>query len=416
MVKKSFYFVLSIFLFFLFVQFIYTYFQKNHDIYYNIKSDNNYYFKVNEVYHGKDKEDYYLFSLQYKKRYFNFDLKNYFNKNKKVLKKIEVKEQNNLICLKPEFSAAIENPIIVCNDGEKQVSYGEARNIIAPSTFKSYDNKDDLKYLNSNKLKNEGAVNYYYNNFGPGEYIVLYKYKDIYIFSEKGNKTFSFSDLGKELYHNDYGVMSKQYYLIPKFDKYLLIEGYYIINVVTGMQNFISFDSSLSKTSYIEGIVDDKLYLMDRGNGSQIEIDIVEGKSKITSKDGFAKYYDGEKWDKKAIQNFTNNVLLFPNKRYLAIEKYNYTMASSDDRAYYFYNDKNEFYKVYKNRLEEPIFLFKKDNATNLYASNGKIFYLIGDTIYKFDDFGEKSLIVDKELVHNNYNIFSAFVNSQEFR
>ena len=59
----------------------------------------------------------------------------------------------------------------------------------------------------------------------------------------------------------------------------------------------------------------------------------------------------------------------------------------------------NKVYKVYKNNYDSRIYLFTIKEHSNVFASGNNLYYISGNTIYKYDKYGLKKVLVDDELI-----------------
>ena len=153
--------------------------------------------------------------------------------------------------------------------------------------------------------------------------------------------------------------------------------------------------------------MDNKLYLFDKSNLVQYEIDPIRRNYRITgNKTVNAQYYDGE-WQTRNIYDFSRKEIKFEQNYPI---KENYREAFETDKFYYYYNNNNEFYKVYKKNLNNPIYLFKYDDIAEVNVYNEKIYFINNDTLYRYDSTGIKEILVNKELQYNYDNIYSVYL------
>ena len=69
----------------------------------------------------------------------------------------------------------------------------------------------------------------------------------------------------------------------------------------------------------------------------------------------------------------------------------------------------NNFYKIYEKYPNVPILLFNAQNAKEIRLKNDNIYYIIDDSIYRYNDFGNVVLATKKEIKHNSDNVFDIY-------
>ena len=175
----------------------------------------------------------------------------------------------------------------------------------------------------------------------------------------------------------------------------------------------IDLEKPLANDSYINGIVNGKLYLFDRKNRIQYEINPKNNSIReIGNVSLNAQFYDGENWSDRNIYDFINNDITF-GKDYSTIpEIQNYhpiQVEETTDRYYILTNDKT-VYKIYKDALNQPILLFQDTNLKEWKVYEDYIFYISDNTIYCYhEDYGLKPVLVRNEFRYNDKNIYAVY-------
>ena len=142
--------------------------------------------------------------------------------------------------------------------------------------------------------------------------------------------------------------------IFPQYTEDDLIDGFKIIDVRKNTHSYFNFDYPSSKTLYVQGIIDNKLYLVNRTDDTQYVIDPY--RSVMEKMD--AKYFDGKNWIDKNINDFITNKVLFPVRRYKALNKYDYIKVYQNARNYYFITKDWKFYQVSKKDINNKIIKF----------------------------------------------------------
>ncbi len=399
--KKIIKFVIILLIVMLILQFGITLFKQHHSVTYKMQIDDKKAIIHEEYYHNK-KDDYYLFNIAIDNKQFTFDFDNKFNKQKKVIKDIRIYEQDELMCISPLYVKNNDESKIYCNIDNRQYSYNYAKDKYDLTSFIATLNNFDKDKYNSINTTTTASNNKIFNkNIYDNEIVLLYEYNDLVKVTNKDNNAIKFADY--DIYNNNLGILIDKYYILPKYENLPLYNSLLIIDILKNKVEEMPI--SLSTNIYINGVVDNKLYLLDKSNLMQYQIDPSKKKYEITgTKNNAAKYYDG-KWSNKNIYEFYNNTLLFTKDFPLD----DYIEAFEGDRAYYYYNSNNEFYKVYKKDLSNKIYLFKYDDINEVRVVNNNIYFICKDTIYRYDEYGIKPIIINNEFNYNYKNIYSIY-------
>ena len=203
------------------------------------------------------------------------------------------------------------------------------------------------------------------------------------------------------------GILINNLYVVPKYSKKPEISSYYIIDIIKNKKHEIKLKNKLSTSIYINGVVDDKLYIFDKSNIIQYVIDPKTKKIKKSGDKTSIKYYDG-KWIDYNPYEYVKKELKF---NYIEEKKmpFEYKQIYQTSKYYYYYDNYNNFYKVYKNNLKSPIFLFNQSDIKEISIINDKIYFLIEDTLYRYDEYGIKNILKRKEINYNSKNIYSVY-------
>lgn len=401
--KKIFNFVIILGILLLVFQFGITLFKTSHKIDYDINIDSKS-ANVHEEYYKDKKLDYYFFEVTYGDNKFVFDIDNTFNKQKKIISDIKVYKKGDLVCISPIYIKNNESDILCDVDGV-QYDYSNIKNTYDLKEFiATLDNFNLDKYASSDTKTLINSMDVYKNNIDDNENVIVYKYKNLIKLTRPGNSRIQFSNY--DIYHNDLGILVDKYYILPKYENKPEYTGLLIIDISDDDISTMYFDDSISTNIYINGVVDNKLYIFDKSNLIQYEIDPKKKSYRVTGNSNTgAQYYDGE-WSTKNIYEFTKSEIKFNTK--ISI-KDNYVNIYDGDKYYYYYNSNNEFYKVYKKDPLKKIFLFKNNNAKEIKVVNDNLYFIDGNNLYKYDNYGIKLILTNKEFQYNYSNIYSIY-------
>jgi len=396
---------------FIIYQYGVNFLKTTHTVTYNIKNEKD--FKIEESF--KNKHYYYLItSGEYK---FYFKEKNLFNKTKHVIKDIYQKEENGMMCIYPVY---VKGPsTIICSDKNTVYTYNSVKHNSLVSLFynelKNQGYTFEFDELNNNytqigdnpQIKDN--VTYYSKNFEDKENLVLWNYKGFTILNK--NRSLNVYPLSFDRYENTISTLISKYYITPVYqdNKLFNFNKVYIYDILTHKDYELDLGITLSNYTYINGIVDNKLYLFDSSKIIQLMIDPKEKEVEIVGdKEKNAIYYDG-KFTERNIYDFVNKKIKFKIDDAQLKEKYNYTLSYENIDSYFFYTG-NKLYQVYKDMIDIPILIVDNKNVKEIKIKNDNIYYILKDTVYKYElNKISVPLIKYNELLYNNYNMYDIY-------
>lgn len=397
--KKVFIFTIVFCILFLIFQFLINYLKVEHNISYILDVDGNKY-SVLEIYSKHEDIDYYFFEIGYNGTTFLFEKDNTFNKQQEVIKKINKFEEDDLLCMSLKYIDNTESPVLCSIDGMLYSSYS----VKDKYDLSSFVKKSEVFASKSEELKAEDA--YIYKDFlYPSEKLLIYNYKTVLKFSDGILDRLQFSLYDN--YENKLGVLVGKYYVIPKYTSKPDFSLYLAFDLENGSIRELELKENISKQSYVMGVYEKKIYLFDKSNMVQYAIDPYEKKVEVVGnvdKDGVI------------LKNGTlENINVYD---LLEEKKFEYDIKGFDKVDYdnIFVSDKfaiyikgNTFYKVYKNYSDKPIMLFDINNFMEVRVINDKIYYIIGDTLFRYDENGVYPIVKREEFKYNNLNIYDIY-------
>ena len=402
MKKKVKYIVIGLILLII-VCFFFNMFKTHHKVKYKIKD-----IEILETYHKDKTSDYYLLEITRKDQTFIFDIDNSFNKKKKIIKDILIYNDNDLTCIYPILINDKYNLEIECSIDHQLYSYNSIKNKYDLSKFiKSIPNYDSNYFKDqTTNISKHNDIKVYSDNLYNNENIILYDYKDLIKIKNNSFSTINFSDY--DVYHNDLGILINNLYLIPKYSKKPEISSYYIIDILKEKKTELKLDQKLSTNVYINGVVDNKLYIFDKSNILQYELDPKNKASKKLGDKNSIQFYDG-KWIDANPYDY-----LKEEKKFNAIASsiefpFEYEQIFETSTCYYFYTKDGKFYKVYKNNLEQTILLFEYKDFKEVQLINNRFYFINNNSLYRYDKYGIKTIINRDEFKYNSRNIYSAY-------
>ncbi len=396
-----------LFLLLLVYQFVVIYLEDSHVVEYKITSD-GLEFNIKEEYRKNSYLSGYFINVKNGNNDFVFYLDNKYNKQKKVVKDIKYLKKDDYFCVYPVPMKEDLNIDILCSKDNKlyDAQYVINEGVDLSSLVNNLE-KYSL-YKSSNKTTSYTNTLFYKNNLAPKEIVVMYKYKNMFVYNKENDKVNNIELFDSDLYDNKLSAYTEGYYFTPVKNG-ADIGSYIIVNMVDGKKREIYLDDHMSYNSYNLGVVDNKLYVFDLTNKVEYEFRTDSSYKVVgTVKSGFKAYVNG-KWEKVSVTEFTDKNIKFSTN--LDINK-KYDQIYDAKSFYYIIRDK-KVYKIYKNDLNVEIYLGTITNNNDIFANNDKLYYIDNGYLYKFDKYGNKKIAYDNELKYNKENMVYAFINNK---
>ena len=251
-----------------------------------------------------------------------------------------------------------------------------------------------------------GTSSVYTKNLKEKDTITLWNYKGIEIIRSKNASVKPILNFDK--YENTQGYLVGNYYIVPNYlsSKVQEFDSVTLINLKNSKTDTISLGYTLSSDTYINGIVDNKLYYTDPSNLLQIEINPVKKTVRlIGSNEIGGQLYNG-KWQNANIYDFRENHILFEEEIVEEVKnKFDYQQITMSNNNYYILTKQGEIYRISNHHLDSPILLYKQNGIHNLKVVANTLYFIIDDTLY-YKDEGSSTIPVLKnnELRYNTVN------------
>ena len=405
--KKNIKLILIIFVLILFFEFVTFIFKHSHEVKYNIETKDHKYV-INEVY--KNKKYYFLISDKKNKYKYSFETDNKFHKSKKVVKKIYEYKLDDMLCIYPGLKKKADVNI-VCSKDNKTYSYTYYKNKLNDfvKTLKENGYSSNSWKKDNNYQTKIDTLKVYNKNINDNTSLYIYKYDGFYAINKEENEKLKL--FKNDNYNNTLGAQISNYYIIPDYDEKYDYSKFYRINMKNNKVKEVTYKYEISKDSYINGIIDDEIYLFDKDELVQYKI-YKKGKKikEVGNKEADVLYYDlGFK--KESVYTFRDEEMTFKTfKDYISKIENNTSikfLRNNIDTYYYQTKDNNVYY--YNINSKQKVLLFNmKISDFKLY--NDTIYFINNDTVYSYNiNEGLKKLVVYSELAFNYENRISIY-------
>lgn len=397
--------ILLIFLFFIF-QWAFIFYKKEHNISYKVYAENEV-FEIQEIYQKASNDSYDIMIKNDNDTYF-YLIKNEYNKQKEIIKEIIYYNENDNRCIYPILENG-KGTYIECTKNGKNYTETSFTDQAFISKIK-LDLTEKGYYvsqtINTENTKTIGKSTVYIDSLLTTDTITLWNYKGIDIISSDDQITRNALSFDK--YENKHSYLVGKYYIVPNYlsSKVQEFNSVTIIDIENKETQELELNYTLSSNTYINGVVDQKLYYTDPSNLLQIEINPEKKNARlIGNKDIGGQIYQSG-WKDKNIYDFVNNKILFEEEISSEVtSKYSYQYIIESGMSYYFYTTANEVYRVSKNHLDSPILLFQKSGINNFKVVEDTVYFVVNDTLYYFEEEnGIIPVLKNNELRYNTVN------------
>lgn len=393
-----------VFLFLLF-NFIFSIFSNGKTVNYSI-DDNN----VLEQYIKEDNS--YYFEVTSNKKIFNFKVDNNFDENSYIINKIYSFENDLYVCIFPIFEDNNIETDILCLRDNMIYPYRSIMNKNLELDKFAHEMEEYGYLIDNNNEKFTTSSNLKIFNGNLNGVIVIPSYRGIYIIDSSNKKNFSSIDLfDKDIYSHPIQTIVSDYYLVADYNESYSFHEFYLVNLKSTKVSIIASDDAISHNSYIQGVVDNCVYLIDRSNKKQYKIDV---SNKIVTLLGNKKkgimYYDNGKFINRTIYDALNENLIF---NYNSIESDKYDYVYNNNGVYYSYlKVKNgyDMYISYEQNTNIYTYALNVDSFEDIYYSDDSIYYVDGDNLFNYSLANGKLKVLNySELMYNENLTFFVY-------
>jgi len=370
------------------IPFILKTFEKQHKVKYKIKNYN-----IDESFYMNNKKHNYDFFISNKNKKYSYTLTENINKRKKIIKDIKDYKSNNISCIIPIYKKSIDYNIY-CLEDNKQVS-----------NYYLKDNKDFNKILNkvkkynikisspSNNFVKYKKIKVFQKNIMKDYTYLVWDYKGIYIIKNNELKYQKF--ISYDLYDNIMSIVTNRYYVLFENSDVMGIDKIHYYDLKKDKYKVFKLKKKISKNSYINGVINDLIYVTDKDKKIEYTINIKRKKIEVVGKDEeFIQYSNGKK-------NLLNKSDFFMKKQIFNNELVNNKIKEMNNE--YSKND-NIIYKRINNK--NKILLFELSNIKKWYIYDSNILLIKEDELYIYNsDTGLKKILEYNELKYNEENL-----------
>lgn len=423
--KKLFMMLIIMFIIYFGIQIVFRFFGNGHEYEYSL-SNGEFDFQIKEKFtnNTKNEIDSYYFEIIVDNTSFSFQTYETFNNANKVIKKIAYYADENYRCILPIF---VDNKVvsdIKCLQNNIIYNYNDIQgkhnklDVFAESLIEyGYDKNRFIDLTNSTGIDN---LSFYKDNTIENHFIALNNYKGVYVLNDVNSYKIKKIDLfDKDVYKTPINIVFKNFYVVADYNSKYRFDKIYVVDITSNKVNEIACEREISFDSYIQGTNNNSIYLFDRDNKKQYEVNLKTNKVlEVGNENTQIKIYRDGSWQKISASNAKNDQILFDNEYKSDIELNGYDkidkVGGDVTGYYYFYKKNGNEYSVYRAPVlnsDQKTYLFNTSDINRINYYKGYIYYVYGSEIRYYNDVvGVKKLIKNKELSFNDNLTFGLYV------
>ena len=413
---KIFKLLIVMFILYCLLQIGFRIFGKGYELNYKLNLENDLVANIQEIYTNniKNEKTNYYFNIKINNQTFSLQTYESFMFNSKIIKDIKY-YNGTYTCIYPIFTGKRQLTDVLCLDNGVLKDYSVLKG--KDSTLDSFVNKliDEKLYTNNfiddtEKKYDVNKIKVYANNIVAKHYFAINNYKGIYTINDYNSQKVSNVPLFKEdIYNRDLSALEGKYYITPDYSNEYDFNTFHRVDITNNDITSFSFNTSISYNSYIQGVVDGKIYLVDKSNKKQYEIN---PKKKLVNEIGnessLAKIYEFGNWREVSIYDLINEEKKFSykeldssNTNYSKIDKVGNNLSG----YYYYYLKTNNGYDVYRANVQnekEQKYIFKTTDINNVEYVDDYVYYYFNNSLKVYhDSIGNRTIYDYKEYEFN---------------
>lgn len=388
------------------------FYSKGYTIHYKLEDEK---YEVTEIYtkNAKHEIDNYYIEIMENHIPYGFQFYHKFSKKRKVVEEI-ISYHGEYDCMLPIIDGKAETDFM-CYKDNRYYFYNsiigkskELDQFIDEIDSDIYDRHDWQDQTNDNE-KNEN-ITLYPKNIVENHCFAVTNLKGVY---QVQDKVSSISLFEKDIYQRELSAFVGNYYVTANYEENQRFRTFYFVDMITGKKEEAKAPDYISFDSYVQGIVDDKLYIYDRDNEKQYSISPKKKKiEEIGNSKKKIKYYREGEWE-KITPTKANKTLLFELvTKDLDFQRYDavYHVGGEVSGYYYLLEKKEDGYNLYRTPSQNKkiiTYLATISDLNDVFFLDDYVYFQEKDKIkYYHDTTGIRTLLEYSELEFNKNLIF----------
>ena len=358
----------------------------------------------------KETDNYYL-EIKVNNSLFTYQLFDEFDSKHKIIKNIYYFRDKNYTCIYPVLYGDY-NVDIKCLNGSIYNYYHDlvgkdAKLDEFASSLKKYDIN---KFIDSEtKTKKENNMRVYTNNLVKEHNVAITSLKGVYSINDHEEIELFKNDI----YNRPLSIIANGYYLVADYTEKHQFRLFSLVNLDNLKEYTIKSDDYISLNSYIQGVVDNDVYIYDPDNEEQYKISLSrQNIEKVNNKRNKVKFYQDNEW--KTISTVkANNIAYFP--KYSNVEQlegydFIYKQGNKQSGYYYLYEKEDDHYKLYRSpvqNIQAVEYLFDIKDIDSLIFIDDYVYFVEDNSIYYYHQTtGIRKIVEYDELKFNHKMLY----------
>ena len=404
--KKLFRLLILLFFIYLLIQILFNIFSKGYETKYEVDD-----FKILEkrLKRTKGEIDNYYFEITKDDITFSIQTKTDISSSQQVIKEVKYFNDGNYICILPITKDDGIISDILC---EKDGIYYNYNSLVSKDSKLDEFASDLSKYRDTfnesdEVIKSDTNISVY-NNIESNQFFGLEYYKGIYLINNK-NGYINVQLFKKDVYEKELSTFVGDNYVVADYNEEYEFRKFYVTNIKTQKKSTITFDKKISMYSYIQGVVNNSIYIIDTANKLQYEVDVKKQTVTIVGNENNGiKIYKNGTWEKGNIYDAINAKLYFNNieTMYNGIQYSRVDNIGGEKSGYYYLYQNNgnnyDVYRINKQNENYKTYLFTTDDIENIIYDFDSVIYKSDKYIKKYSDLtGNKKIAQYDEVEFN---------------
>lgn len=396
---------------------ILEHFSKGYELMYSIyrKQDD---ITVYEKYvkNTKNEINHYDLTIQIGKETFEYRTLEKFSK-KRIIVDVKYIKDKKYSCILPVFKEGqILTDILCKSKGNVYYNFQQIQN---PSntlrqfadTISNYQHRNYQDQVG--KKRKEDLMTVYLNNIPETISFGVTNYKGIYLLNDQ--KVENIKLFQQDHYTRDLSTFVNSFYMTANYDETYDYKTFYLINLTNGDQKEIVSKTPIASDSYIAGVVNESIYIVDKSNHKQYELNVERDTiEEIGNETQGMKYYHEGKWEIVPSTRMTLKNTYFKLFQEYQDGDYHFFLKSEGNKSgysYYYIKDQKN-YKIYRAKSgndKQKTYIGTILSLDKVRATCEYFFFQEKDQIkYYSDKTGIRTLVLDSELQFNQGLLYGA--------
>ncbi len=414
--KKIFKLLFVMFMLYFVLQVCFRIFGTGYELKYDLKLDDNIIAEVQEVYTGrvKNEKTNYYFDIKINDQTFSLQTYKSFMFNSKIIKDIKY-YKGMYTCIYPIFSGKKQLTDVLCLDNGVLKNYNVLKG--KDSQLDTFVNKlvEEKLYIdnfvdNTDDDYTIDKIKIYPNNIVSKHSLAINNYNGIYTINNRNSKkSYNVELFEDDVYTRNLSALASKYYITPDYSSEYDFNVLYRVDITNNKISSFHCNTPISYNSYIQGVVNDKIYLVDKNNKKQYEINPKKKTvTEIGNESTLANFYESGNWSEVSIYDLVNTEKYFiynssdiTNTNYAKIDKVGNKLSG----YYYYYLKNGNGYDVYRANVQNTNqlkYIFTTTDMNNIEYIDDNVYYYVNNNLKVYhDSIGNRTIYEYKEYEFN---------------